>query len=176
MLNKGGILVKTVLAVLVIAMSFSVSGYAEGIFGAAGNDRCGVGTKLFGSGSTITSQSSEESTDMASMDSISITTGTSGCSNSGIVKVPQKELFYANANYEELQVEMASGQGEALAALAETMGCPSADVGLFLQTSKEHYSQTFPSSSMNPLQMIINFRQGLKSNPILAQNCNSLNS
>jgi hypothetical protein len=160
-----------------LVLSFSqVSHAGEGIFGAAGNERCGIGSKIFGGGQSISSQSSEESTDAVSLDSVSITFQTSGCSNSGLVAIPKQEVFYANANYEELKVEMASGRGETLEGYAEAMGCPSSAMGQFLETSKANYNKTFPKSSTNPTEMILNFRQGLKQNAVLAQSCNSLNT
>lgn len=150
---------------------------AEALLGSAGNPRCGLGTMILGDKQSIVSQSTEEFSNMLMLNgAFSITTGTSGCSNSGIVAVPQEELFYANVNFEELSVEMASGRGETVSGLAHTMGCQSADVPLFLETSKANYHEVYSSPSITPLEMMINLRKRLQNHPRLSSGCRSLNT
>jgi hypothetical protein len=163
---------------MVFLVSLSAVAKADGWFGAAGNDRCGLGTMIFGkSANSISSQTSEESTNgFMSNETFSVVTGTSGCSNSGIVQVPQEELFYANLNYEELTVEMASGNGKVLAGLAQIMGCDSGDMDLFVQTTKSNYGSVYASPKTTPYEMLVHLRSKLQQKTKLVSSCRSLQS
>lgn len=147
----------------------------EALFGATGNPRCGLGSMIWGSGQTISTQGSEMGTNALLMnESFSMTTGTSGCQHSGIAQIPPDAVIYANANYEELSVEMASGRGEALTGLGETFGCGGAEMPLFMKVGKDKYGEIFPASKTDPTQMIINFHQRLRQVPQLMHGCRLL--
>lgn len=141
------------------------------IFGAAGNDRCGVGTMIFGSGQSISSQSSEESSNSASSGTSSVTTGTSGCKSSGIVKATAEEIHYANINYEELQLECAQGKGEILTGFAVTMGCSKGSESQFAALVQKNYDKIFLGEQSNPNEMLMNLKSLLEHDSLLALQC-----
>ena len=157
------------LMVLPVHQSFA-SG--DVLLGGEGNDRCGVGSMIFGSKKSISSQTSEDSTNRASSESVSVTTGTSGCSNSGFAANP-KEAYYAHANFEELLIEMPQGRGEVLAGFAQTLGCGNGAVPRFMKMTQDKYSEISSDSAINPNQMLNSVKVQIKADPELAQSCQS---
>ncbi len=159
--------------ILIALFGISTSSFAA-LLGESGNERCGIGSMIFKNGQSISSQYSENMTNASLGETFSVTTGTSGCSNSGFAQVPQEELFYANANYEELQLEMTQGHGEVLDGLAATMGCETSSSAEFQNFSKSNFSKFKNSSNTTPLEFMVNFREQAKLNHTLSKNCRSM--
>lgn len=136
--------------------------------------RCGVGTMIFGKNSSMCSNYSEESFDALSMDSFSITTGTSGCSNSGIAGLKQEELLYANSNFEELMLEMSEGKGEVLKGFAAVLGCRGGAVPGFEQMTRARYGEIYRAVDTSPAQMLHNVKTQISADPELARGCAAL--
>ena len=151
---------------------------SQAFLGAAGNDRCGLGTMIFGSGQSVSSQSSEESTNGMSSGTSSITTGTSGCKSSGFVKATEEEVHYVNINYEELQLESSQGKGEVLAGLAETVGCSKMGEDRFGELMQKNYLTLFPisksnldTSLSNPETMLMGVKSLVEQDAVLSRVC-----
>lgn len=160
--------------VIILAMLFTSSTSFAALLGESGNERCGVGSMIFKGGQSISSQYSENLTNLSLGETFSVTTGTSGCSNSGFTMVPQEELFYANANYEELQIEMSQGKGEILSGLAETMGCENISNVEFARFAKANFNKFKNSNSTTPNEFISNFRNEARHNEVISKNCRSM--
>ena len=155
----------------------STAALAEGgLIASSGNDRCGLGTMIWGkSGNSISTQSSENSSNVLTLNEMfSVTTGTSGCKNSGIVRVPNKELHYIYANYHELQMDMARGEGETFRGLAEAMECPVEQMDLVMVTGKNAFSEIYADETPNAFMVTKNVREALSRNPKLKRACRSL--
>lgn len=88
--------------------------------------------------------------------------------------VPQEELFYANANYEELQIEMSQGKGEVLSGLSATMGCENVSTVEFGGFAKANFNKFKSSTSTTPAEFISRFRNEARHNEILSKNCRSM--
>lgn len=140
----------------------------------AANERCGVGSMLWGGGSSVSTQSSEESSNASLGDSFSITTGTSGCSNSGLVGITREQQFYANANFEELTRELAQGRGEVLAGFAQVLGCRTSVSGAFNAKMQSKFQEIYRSETVSPEQMLMNVKMQINADPVLAQGCQAI--
>ncbi len=159
----------------VVASSFFSFTAGAALLGDQGNERCGLGTMIFKGGQSIVSQTSEASSNgIMTNESLSVTTGTSGCSNSGIVMVPQKEQMYANANFEELQVEMSQGKGEVLAGLTQAMGCSGLSDEEFGAFTKVNFEKIQARGSQTPLELMTNLRQAASQNAQIVKSCSSM--
>jgi len=149
------------------------SASADSIFGEAGHDRCGIGTMLWGDGSSVVTQSSEASSNASSGGTFSITTGTSGCKSSGLVKATQEELFYTNVNFEELKFDLAYGSGEHLEGLISTLGCEDAGAD-FRNVSKLNYAEIISGADSSPEMLLRNIKNMIRLNRSLSSNCRTI--
>ncbi len=166
---------KIVMGVLSVALF--ASGSAE-----AGK-RCGLGSKILGKQKGIISQVSEIITNQASSESNSISYGTSGCKHNGSLINPsigmnnpaEEQIFeqkaYADANFEELKVEMAVGKGETLEGFASQFGCSEQAAPLFFRATQKGYESIIPANGANPDLMVDQVRHQIQVDPVLKQAC-----
>lgn len=109
---------------LFIALSFvSISAFAGD-----GSSGCGLGWQVAPKQSLLSSFS-RSITHVILPNTFSMTFGTSGCSRHSVVKADRAVEHFVEANFENLQIEMAQGQGESLVALSELMGCDHSFIG-----------------------------------------------
>ncbi|MFZ5875733.1 MAG: DUF3015 domain-containing protein [Nitrospirota bacterium] len=97
-----------------------------------------------------------------------MTTGTSGCSQDGIVSREHEAEVYAQATIENLSQEMAQGQGEHLASLATLMGVPAELHAAFFQLTQQHYATLFPTEQNDAALMLTALKSVLATDPVLA--------
>lgn len=97
-----------------------------------------------------------------------MTTGTSGCSQDGIVSREHETALYAQATIENLSQEMAQGQGEHLASLASLMGVPADLQPVFFQLTQQHYATLFPGERNDAAEMLTALKAILAADPVLA--------
>jgi hypothetical protein len=151
-------------------------------FDAMANKRCGFGSKLFGHSKGIVSQTFENATNRVSTGVYSISFGTSGCKNNGMLLFDpigkndrlDEQLVYANANYEELVTEMAAGSGETLTAFAEIFGCRGEAAATFGSTTRASYSKIVDHDQMEPEQMLYNLRRTVHESESLRGQCDAV--
>src|SRR3972149_7162124 len=93
-----------------------------------------------------------------------ITSGTSGCTNDGLVKNDQKVIVFASANFENLKQEMAQGGGEYLSSLATLMDIPAEHQGAFFSMTQERYTSLVKSETTTPDEMLVALKQELSAN------------
>lgn len=92
------------------------------VIAADGSSGCGLGWRVAPKQSLLSSMT-RNTTHVILPNTFSMTFGTSGCSQHSIVKKDRAVEHFVEANFENLQIEMAQGQGESLLALSELMGC-----------------------------------------------------
>ncbi|WP_413585986.1 DUF3015 family protein [Bdellovibrio sp. HCB274] len=101
-----------------------------------------------------------------------ITSGTSGCSSSGIVMNDKEVQYFVEVNQKELSREMAQGHGQLLATLAEMKGCANtqaqAAFGSFTQNS---YSNIIPAANTSAADMVSNLNNELAGQKDLQNLC-----
>ncbi|MBF0288659.1 MAG: DUF3015 domain-containing protein [SAR324 cluster bacterium] len=96
-----------------------------------------------------------------------ITSGTSGCTNDGIVKNEEKVNVFVAVNFESLQEDMAQGQGEYLNSLANLMKIPTKHQSEFFMMTRDRYNTLFASPNTTPQEMLMALNIELAADPIL---------
>jgi len=149
--------------------SMSVKLPGSGGPGAASGPGCGLGYMLFqGQRGLIPQVLAATTNGTFGNQTFGMTTGTSGCSQDGIVSREHETALYAQATIENLSQEMAQGQGEHLSSLASLMGVPSDLQPVFFQLTQEHYATLFPREQNDAIEMLTALRSLLAADPVLA--------
>ncbi len=155
------------LTVLGLSLTFSSNGFAAG-YGAAG---CGLGSLVFGDEAGIIQIFAATTNGTSGSQTFGITSGTSNCDSSGLIlSEKEDDLFVAN-NFENLEKEMAVGEGENLETLAGLLGCPSEKSPVFASYAQKNYSVIFASTQTTPNEMLQVVRTGVSTHPELAGAC-----
>lgn len=128
---------------------------------------CGLGWAVFKKNSLISS-ALRATTNAMFLNTIAMTSGTSGCAKHSIVKNDKKSLHFMDANKHQLMTEMAYGQGEYVSGLAELMGC---DTAVFSQKMKEGYSDVFAREDMKARELVNRVQAQILLNKDLAASC-----
>jgi DUF3015 family protein len=102
------------------------------------------------------------------MYTFAISSGTSGCTNSGKVMSEREVMMFAEASYESLAQEMAQGQGEHLASLATLLGVPAEYQPTFFAMTKEKYTKLIQSGEASPVAMLAALDEAMAGQPVLA--------
>src|SRR5215471_10783732 len=93
---------------------------------------CGWGTKLFDGQSGVFPQAFAGITNASTGNqTFAISSGTSGCTQDGVVKSNWKTAMFIDGNKEKLARDMSIGNGEALDSLAKLMGVRDEDKSTF---------------------------------------------
>lgn len=139
---------------------------------AAGDAGCGLGSVIIQRNSKLLQLFAMTTNSFFFTQPLGITSGTSGCSASGLVMTDKEVQYFVEVNQEELSREMAQGHGEKLATLAQMKGCGSDTAkmafGSFAQTS---YSRIIPSADTSAVDMVKNLNNELSQQGELAQMC-----
>src|SRR5205085_8722171 len=98
-----------------------------------------------------------------------ISSGTSGCTNDGMIFADQKVNVFASINFENLSQEMAQGGGEHLASLATLMGVPAEHQAEFFALTQEKYTTLIQSGEAAPVAMLKALHAAIAGHPVLAQ-------
>jgi Protein of unknown function (DUF3015) len=96
-----------------------------------------------------------------------ISTGTSGCTNDGVIASNQKVNVFADVNLDHLRQEMAQGHGEYLASLASLIGVPAERQNEFFALTQEKYTSLFTSERTTSHEMLVALNQELSGHPEL---------
>ena len=97
-----------------------------------------------------------------------ITSGTSECSEDGMVKSNYKVDVFANVNFENLKQDMAQGDGEYLASLASLMEIEVGQQEDFFNLTQEKFSTLVPSESTTSNDLVASLNRELSSHPTLS--------
>src|SRR5207244_3919809 len=76
-----------------------------------------------------------------------ISSGTSGCTEDGAVKMAKAAEVYAEVNLDSLRREMAMGKGEVVETFASLLGATEATRPAMLKLFQSEYASLFPSAS-----------------------------
>jgi hypothetical protein len=130
---------------------------------------CGWGAKLFDGQSGIAPQVLAVTTNGTSGNqTFGITTGTSGCTQDGVVKSTWKTAMFIDGNKERLARDMSIGSGETLDSLAHLIGVREEDRAAFNRVVQANVSLIFPSDSTTD-QAVVALKAVLGSDRELAQ-------
>jgi len=131
---------------------------------------CGWGTKLFDGQSGVLPQVLAVTTNGTSGNqTFGITTGTSGCTQDGVVRSTWKTAMFIDGNKERLARDMSIGNGETLDSLAHLIGVREEHRAAFNRVVQENLSLIFPSDKAATGQIVVALKQVLSSERELAQ-------
>jgi hypothetical protein len=145
-------------------LGVSVSATAE----APGGPNCGWGNMLMdgqsGLGAHIVASITNGSTGNATF---GMTTGTNGCSANGKLTYGGKSLI--GAVMDEFGEDVARGDGEALTAVAVSMGISEDDRPLFKSVMHENFATLFPSQDVTAEEVTNSIVELMRANDQLAK-------
>jgi len=128
---------------------------------------CGLGWMVFKKNSLISS-ALRATTNAIFLNTIAMTSGTSGCARHSIVMNDKKALHFAAANENELKLEVAQGTGEHLSGLSHLMGC---SPEVFSSTLQKNYGQVFNKEDISPRELVNNIQAQVLTDEDLARSC-----
>jgi hypothetical protein len=97
-----------------------------------------------------------------------VTSGTSDCSSSGIVRDEYEQEIYVTVAGDGLLGDMARGEGEYLRSFAALMGCGGALYPAFAQWSQENVERYADAAASTPRAWVSAVRQDLAADPRLS--------
>ena len=106
---------------------------------------CGVGSKLFAGQRGIAPQVFAITTNGTFLNTFGVSTGTSGCTQDGVVHSNWKTAAFIDSNMNKLARDMSRGEGETLDSLAFLLDVETTDKEQFNQTLKENFTTIFSS-------------------------------
>ena len=150
--------------VFVSALLLTGTAFADNVGG------CGWGSKLFDGQKGIAPQVLAVTTNGTSGNqTFGITSGTSGCSQDGVVASKWKTAAYMDANLNKLALDASRGKGESLEALASLMGVSAKDSAHFNSTIQNSFAELFPTASVSSNEVAGALKSVLSSDARLAQ-------
>lgn len=122
---------------------------------APGGPNCGWGNMLFAGQSGLGSHLVASITNGTSgNNTIGMTLGTNGCSTDGTLSYAGKKLINVGAIMDEFSEDVARGDGEALTAVAVSIGVEAEDRELFKATLHNNFAVLFPTADVNAQQVV----------------------
>jgi Protein of unknown function (DUF3015) len=153
-----------------ILIAFVISAVPAFAFAQQNNiGSCGWGSKLFDGQGGVVPQSLGATTNYTfGNQTFGITSGTSGCTQDGVVKSTWKTAMFIDGNKDRLARDMSIGNGETLDSLAHLIGVRQEDRATFGRVMQANVSVIFPSGSTTN-DSVVALRQVLRSEHELAQ-------
>ncbi|MEW6993845.1 DUF3015 domain-containing protein [Colwelliaceae bacterium MEBiC 14330] len=145
---------------------FSTSALAD----APGSQNCGWGNMLFAGQSGTPSHVLAATTNASTgNNTIGMTFGTNGCSTKGTLTYGGKEMIDVSMIMDEFSEDVARGDGEALTAVAVSLGVSEADRALFKATLHNNFNTLFPSEQATTEHVVSSMFSLMKSDDTLAK-------
>lgn len=134
----------------------------------ADSSGCGVGTILFEGQVGIFPQVGAITTNGSfGNQTFGVSSGTLGCNTDGVVTPPTNVKMFTVANLDGLSRDIARGEGERLASLAELMGIAEQHRATFFRVAQGNYATIFPSENVTSEQFLASLNQVMAADPIL---------
>lgn len=141
---------------------------APSALSAAGNHPmagCGLGYFAFGHEKTDNvMQILSATVNGTGTQTFGITSGTSGCTEDGAVKLARQLEVYTEMNLASLRREMALGDGEYVRTFTALLGATDENRGALLSVMKDNYSAIFPTPETDGTAMLRNLKRTLRAN------------
>ena len=143
---------KLLVASLAIMMMAPMLALAKGNHPMAG---CGLGYLLLSHGDNSKgTQILGATTNGTGVQTFGISSGTSGCTEDGAVKLAKSAETYAEVNLDSLRREMAEGQGEYVRTFASLLGAKGKNVDALVDVFHSNYTTLFASSDTDTTQFM----------------------
>ena len=133
---------------------------------------CGLGAMLWADSASkkhIVEQSMIATTNGIGSQTFAISSGTSGCTNDGVIVKKEHVNVFAGINFESLKQEMAQGEGEHVASLATLLGVPEANHSEFFQLLQSRYDELLPTSEVTSVGMLNALYNQMSAHPTLVR-------
>jgi hypothetical protein len=131
---------------------------------------CGWGSKVFAGQSGIIPQVLAVTTNGTSGNqTFAISSGTSGCTQNGVVKSNWKTAMFVDGNKTKLARDMSAGQGETLDSLANLLGVEQSDKPAFFQLAKSNFSEIYKNQSVTTEDVLVSLKSALSADQNLAK-------
>lgn len=130
---------------------------------------CGVGSMLFKGQKGVAPQVLAMTTNGTFYQSFAVTSGTSGCTQDGVVASNWKTAAYIDGNKSKLAMDMSKGNGETLDSLAQLIGVKEADRAAFNRVTKDNFAKIFAGEQASVEQITLGLKQVLAADSTLAQ-------
>ncbi len=156
------------LAVIAVIVAFPVGAMAAGAAPDASGG-CGVGSKMFEGQRGVAPQVLAMTTNGIAQQTFAVSSGTSGCSQDGVVKSNWKTAMFIDGNKDKLARDMSTGSGESLESLAKLIGIQDQDKAAFFRATKENFARIFASDNPTTDQVVASLKQVLSADGQLAQ-------
>ena len=141
---------------------------ASSVFAADTSSGCGMGYEVAPKQSLVSS-STRSLVNATFSNSIAMTLGTSGCAKHSIVKNDAKGIHFAEANMNQLAVEMSRGNGEFVTGFAGVFGCQNAVA--FGSMVQAKYESVLPSANTSGVELYNNVKSEIRNNATLSASC-----
>jgi len=148
------------------AMLVSTSAFAD----APGSQTCGWGNMLFAGQSGTPSHVLAATTNGSTgNNTFGMTFGTNGCSTDGTLTYGGKEMIDVSMIMDEFSEDVARGNGEALTAVAVSLGVSEAERAHFEATLHNNFDTLFPSENATTEHVVSSMFSLMKNDEILAK-------
>lgn len=155
---------KTLITAALLTMSSSVFATSPG-----GPD-CGWGNMLFeGQSGKATHILASLTNGLTGNATFGMTFGTNGCSTSGTLTYGGKEMIDVSMIMDEFSEDVARGDGEAMTAVAVSMGVKEEDRANFKRTLHTNFDLMFPSENVTTEHVVATMFTVLEENEQLAR-------
>lgn len=130
---------------------------------------CGLGSKLMDGNEGIAPQVLAVTTNGTSGNqTFGITSGTSGCTQDGVVKSNWKTAMFIDSNMNKLARDVSVGNGESLDSLASLLGVSAEHKALFNKTTQANFDRLFPNENVSSQDVVASLKAVLRENGALA--------
>jgi hypothetical protein len=136
-------------------------------YGMAG---CGLGSVIIGADGFIQVFAATTNGTSASQ-TFGITTGTSNCVRSGVVLADKEQEAFFEANFAELQRDIAAGGGDHLSGLSELFSCTDEVRPTVNEVAQQSYEMIFPNGDTSPVHALYMLKVSLSRNDAIAAAC-----
>ena len=130
---------------------------------------CGWGSKLFAGQRGIAPQVLAGTSNATSGNqSFAISSGTSGCTQDGLVTSSWKTAAYIDGNKTQFARDTAKGDGSTIASLGNILKVDSTHRELFAATLKDNFSRIFTDVNVSTDEIVLSLREVLSETPELS--------
>jgi hypothetical protein len=138
----------------------------------ANDSGCGLGSMIIQKNSKLLQLFSLTTNSVFFNQGFGITSGTSGCSASGLVQTDREVQYFVELNNDDLSRQMARGEGEKLQVLAQLNGCDNSQgQKAFFEMTKKSYSQIYPTAEEKAQDVIVRIKSEMKNNTEVQRTC-----
>ena len=158
---------KRIIAAVLVGFMGSTTVMAAGGHGHHPMAGCGLGYLVFQDNNSTGPQILAATTNNLIIPQTSaITSGTSGCTEKGLMAQSRQAEVFAEVNLKELSREMSVGQGEYLSAFISLLNVSDSQKGIAMTTIRDNYASVFPSANVSSVEMTNNLVGTLKAHGI----------